>query len=209
MNTEIQIIGICGKSGSGKGYVCKVFERQGIPCVDTDLVYRELLDMEGSPCLSDIVSEYGNCVLECNGKLDRRALASIVFSDKSGQSLKKLNEITHKYILKETLSKIENYGKQGFKAIIIDAPVLFESRFNELCDLVFCVTAPMDVLVERICKRDNRSKSEAVARLENQMDETALVKLCNDIIVNDGTADVTKQVIALIKKYGLGGKVYE
>lgn len=209
MISNVKIIGICGKSGSGKGFVCSYFERHGIPCIDTDLVYRELLEMNGSPCLSELISEFGSFVLDSKGKLDRRALATIVFSDKSGQRLLKLNEITHKYILSETLSKIDAYSNEGYSTVIIDAPVLFESRFNELCDLVFCVTAPLDILVQRICERDNRTESEAKARLENQMDDEALKKLCDDVILNDGVSDINEQVLLLVEKYGLGGKRYE
>lgn len=205
----VKIIGVCGKSGSGKGYVCNTFIKYNVPCIDTDLVYRELLDIEGSPCLCQIVSEFGNCVLDHEGKLNRRSLANIVFSDKSGEKLSRLNEITHKYILGETLSKIEAYSKDGYGAVIIDAPVLFESRFNELCDLIFCIIAPYDILIERICERDKRSESEAKARLENQIDTEELIRLSNDTIVNDGTADVNEQVLSLVKKYGLGGMRYE
>lgn len=209
MISGLKVIGVCGKSGSGKGYVCKVFEEYDIPCIDTDLVYRNILHTKGSKCLLEILSEYGDGVLDVDGRLDRRALANIVFSDKSGEKLSRLNVITHKYILEETLSKIDAYSKEGYGTVIIDAPVLFESRFNELCDLIFCVTAPYDILVERICERDKRSESEAKARLENQIESEELMRLSNDTIVNDGKIDVNEQVLSLIKKYGLGGKRYE
>ena len=209
MICNVKVIGICGRSGSGKGFVCRVFKSFGVPCIDTDLVYRELLSLEGSPCLREIVSEYGDIVLNSEKKLDRRALANIVFSDKSGNKLKRLNSITHKYILNETLSLIESFSREGFESVIIDAPVLFESRFNELCDLIFCVTAPTDILIDRICERDGRSKAEAVARLESQMDERALAQLSDEILVNDGCSDVSEQVSAIVKKYGLGGERYE
>ena len=206
---NVKIIGICGRSGSGKGYICKAFEEYGIPSVDTDAVYREILDRDGSSCLKEITSFFGDCVIDSAGKLDRRALAAIVFSDESGKSLEKLNSITHKYILEETNIRISDFENQGYRAVIIDAPVLFESKFNEFCDLIFAVSAPFEVSVERICLRDNRSRKEAVSRLESQLDEETLERLCDEIIINDGVSDVNMQVASITKKYGLGGTDHE
>ncbi|MBE6586865.1 MAG: dephospho-CoA kinase [Ruminococcaceae bacterium] len=205
MTKDILVIGLCGRSGSGKGYVCERFSAFGIPSVDTDKVYREILEKEGSQCLAELVAEFGKDILS-EGKLDRRALSAIVFAPGNENKLERLNAITHKYILSETNERIESYKKNGCRAVLVDAPVLFESGFDSICDFTLCVTAPDSVCVERICARDSRTKEEALSRLANQKSADELRRLCSFEIVNDGEADVLAQVLEVINKLGAGGK---
>ncbi len=195
------VIGLCGRSGSGKGYVCGVFSRFGIPSIDTDKVYRDLLNDKNCGCLAEIVLRFGEEVLDDDKSLDRRALAKIVFDENNVNALSELNAITHKYILEKTQLLLEKAGEDGVKAIIIDAPVLFESGFDKLCDMVLCVSAPDSVCIERICSRDNRSEKEAQSRLNNQKKDSELKSICDFCIVNDGEADVENQVLRFMEKY--------
>ena len=185
MTKKIKVIGLCGRSGSGKGYVSERFLELGIPSIDTDKVYRDILRREGSECLSELKNEFGEGII-ARGKLDRRALANIVFAKGNENKLERLNKISHSHILKETLSMIEEYSKKGMGAVIVDAPVLFESGFDSICDVTLCVTAPESICIERICKRDGRSEEEAKCRLASQKPVEELRKLCSFEIVNDG-----------------------
>ena len=201
---KIRVVGLCGRSGSGKGYVCKVFEKMGIPGIDTDAVYRSLLEAgEASPCLCEIVRVFGSGILDAAGNLNRRALAKIVFAPGGGAHLQQLNSITHKYIKEATLQRIDLLKHAGAGAVLIDAPVLFESGFDALCDLIFCVQAPLPLLVQRICARDGISKEEARRRLDAQMPDSALSARCDGVILNDGIADVNKQVVDIIRRFSL------
>ena len=85
--------------------------------------------------------------------------------------------------------------------MIIDAPVLFESGFDKLCDVKICVTAPRELSIERICARDNRSRSEAEKRLDSQKSESELILLCDETVVNDGIADLDTRIREIIDKY--------
>lgn len=205
MNGSITVIGLCGRSGSGKGYVSRKFFERGIPFIDTDKLYRDKVlksDNGMSPCLCEIVSEFGTGVLDVDGNLDRKKLAEVVFADGNEDKLIKLNDITHKYILEETLKLIGYYEREGYRAVIIDAPVLFESGFDKLCRVKICVTAPRDIAVERICLRDNRSPREAESRLDSQLPEGELIKLCDETVVNDGVTDLDERIGEIIEKYG-------
>lgn len=201
-----KIIGLCGRSGSGKGYVCERFLQYGIPSIDTDKVYRDILSGENSECLSELVSEFGEGILN-DGRLDRRALAAIVFAKGNEEKLLMLNTISHKHILKETRLLIARYEREGAAVVIIDAPVLFESGFDSICDITLCVTAPDTVCIERICKRDNRSEGEAKSRLASQKTAEELRELCSYEIVNDGDSDLDGQIAAFLEKYSLGGSM--
>ena len=206
MTKSIKVIGLCGRSGSGKGYVSERFLQLGIPSIDTDKVYRDILGRDGSECLSELKNEFGEGII-AGGKLDRRALANIVFAKGNENKLERLNSISHKHILKETLSMIEEYSKKGMGAVIVDAPVLFESGFDSICDITLCVTAPDSVCVERICKRDDRSEEEAKSRLASQKSVEELRSLCSFEIVNDGRCDIDSQISDFLNKYSLGGTV--
>ncbi len=207
---SVKIIGLCGRSGSGKGYVSSVFSALGIPCIDTDEVYRGIISIsafDGKGCVYDLSVEFGDDILLENGTLDKSKLRDIVFADGAQDKLKSLNTITHRYILEKTLEIIEKHAKSGYRSVLIDAPVLFESGFNEICDVTFCVIAPDEVCIKRICERDGIDRERALARLENQKKQEELVSLCNASILNDGSERVEEKVRELIASFSLlGGK---
>ena len=206
MSEKIKIVGLCGRSGSGKGYVCSIFERLGIPSVDTDAVYKMLVmgcRENPTPCLSAIKKAFGDGVLDAAGDLNKRALAKIVFAPGNETRLQQLNAITHKYIKEETQKQSASLKDAGFRTILIDAPVLFESGFDKLCDLIFYVYAPEAVLVQRICARDEITEQQARRRLDAQLSNTELALRCDGVIRNDDASDVEAQVVRLAQQFSL------
>lgn len=181
----MKIIGLSGSSGSGKGYVAKKFLKYGIPTIDTDLVYRETTTKKGTPCLDALVKEFGTQILTENGELDRKKLATIVFEgDGAKARLERLDKIAHHYIKIDTDNLISKYKSEGKIAVIIDAPVLFESGFDKMCDFTVCVVAPYEMKLERIIKRDGITSEKAIARLNNQLSDSELKKLSTYSIDN-------------------------
>ena len=200
----LKIIGICGRSGSGKGYVSKLFSLFGIPAIDTDAVYRDIIAGGArTECVGELVSAFGSSIVDEEGNLIRRKLSNIVFGDNSNDKIVLLNQISHKYILAETLRLCSEYKKLGKKAVIMDAPVLFESGFDYYCDITICVTAPEELIIERICNRDDLFDFEAKMRLSKQKSADELRSLCDAEIVNDGKADVMAQIKELIERFEL------
>lgn len=177
------IIGLCGGSGSGKGVVAELFASHGIPSVDADAVYRDLI-YAGSPLLNRIKDAFGESVLLRDGSLDRKTLSSIVFSNK--EKLMLLNKITHSAIIQEAEIRFSQYKKLGYPAIIFDAPQLFESGFNKKCDIIIAVTAPIDLRIERLIKRDNKSKASILERLAAQLPDEFLISNSDYILENKG-----------------------
>lgn len=192
----MKIIGLCGSSGSGKGYVSMLFTKHGVATIDTDRVYRETTTKKGSECLDELVSEFGEIILTESKELYRPALAKIVFSDK--ERLKKLNEITHKHIKKDTEALIEAHRREGARAVIIDAPVLFESGFDKMCDFTVAVTSPRERKIDRIMTRDQITRQEAEARLSAQKSDSELSELTTYQIDNSGK-ELTLQIINILK----------
>ncbi len=158
-------VGLTGSSGSGKGYVCDIMKSVGIPCLDTDAVCREVY-MKGKPCYNDLVEYFGEEILREDGEIDRKALFNIAFPDKNKYEM--LNSIAFHHIMIETKSWLAERKAEGHIVAVIDAPMLYESGFDKLCQRVVCVTADMPTQVRRIMMRDGITADEARMRLGKQ-----------------------------------------
>ena len=194
------IIGLAGGSGSGKTTVSRLFSQYNVLPVNTDEIYHNLTS-SNTPCLSSIVEEFGDCVLNEHGTLDRKALGAIVFSDQ--EKLGRLNTISHYYVLCAVRDIISVAEKQGYIGVMVDAPLLFESGFDEECDVIVVVTAGREKRLERITARDKISVADATKRIKNQLSDEFLSSRADFIITNNGTLDDLKEqverVVDLIK----------
>ena len=192
----MKVIGLCGGSGSGKGAVSSIFAEIGIPSIDTDAVYREMT-LSDSPCMRALAAEFCDEVVNSLGGLDRTRLASIVFNDPS--RLEKLNKIAHSFILDETRRRLDNYRGEGFPAAIVDAPVLFESGFDNECDEVICVIADKEIRTGRIMSRDRITRDAAEKRIASQMPDEILISKCDHVIYNNSDIESLREQILSLK----------
>jgi dephospho-CoA kinase len=180
--------------------VSKAFSAFDVPSIDTDAVYHGLIS-DKSDCTKSLVDFFGAEIEKPDGSIDRIALRNTVFRDKSGEKLKQLNKITHRHVLLETEKIIENYRKSGKKAVIIDAPLLFESGFNEKCDVVVAVVALRELRIQRIINRDGITKAEAEQRIDSQTSDEFLVSHSDYVINNsNGFTAVFDAVCEIMKK---------
>lgn len=180
----MKVIGLTGPSGAGKGICDEYFRSIGIPCIDTDAVYHELL-LPPSRCAQELADRFGHNILHSDGALDRQKLAFIVFSDQSGHSANDLNAITHKYVKEKTLTLLDALRKEGKAAAVVDAPLLFEASFDLFCDFTIAVLATQELRLSRIMERDTLSREKAVSRLNAQKEDSfyrtrATYTLCNN-----------------------------
>lgn len=179
----MRIIGLCGRSGSGKTTAALTFRRLGCDIIDADEVARTVMG-EGSPCLSELSEQFGNDIIRADGTLDRKLLASRAFCDREKAAL--LNSVTHKYILKEIDERINASSADN---VIIDAPLLFEAGLQKECSAIIGVIAPDTVCVERAAKRDGITEEEVEHRLRNQHGNDYLMTYCTHTLNNSGTVD--------------------
>ena len=177
-----KLIGITGGSGCGKSHLSSLLRARGIPVIDCDVVSREIM-AKGTPCAKEVVDFFGGQILE-NGEINRRNLGRIVFSDK--EKLKKLNEITHKYILADIYNKME---KETSDIICADGATLLESGIK--CHLMVGVLADKELRIKRICERDNLSEEDARLRIEAQKDDSFYKENCDFVVYNNsGSIDI-------------------
>lgn len=186
----MKIIGLTGQSGAGKGTLASLFAEAGIPVVDADAVYHELL-IPPSPCLDELRTEFTDAVLNADGTLNRPALASLVFdrTEDGKVRLRRLNEITHRYVIDRTLALLSDYKERGCKAAVIDAPLLIESGLHQRCDRVVAILAERDVRVERLMKRDGLDRERVLARLDAQPDVSFYIGHADILTYNNGSAE--------------------
>ncbi len=190
------VIGLTGGSGSGKSTIAALMEQRGIHVIDADKIGRFVVE-KGRPALDEIVEEFGKEVLFENGDLDRKKLASIVFTDK--ESLLKLNKITHKYIteiIKEELAA----NKDNMCAI--DAAVLKESGIIDMCDHVIAVIADKDVRVKRIMARDGISEQAATDRINSQDPDAKYIQYADFVINNSGDVSLESLLEDILHEIG-------
>lgn len=176
-------IGLTGQSGAGKGTVAKILLcYEGVKCIDTDLTARDVVK-KGKPALCELCEYFGDEILDADGNLNRRKLARIAFSDKEKHEA--LNRITHFHIMKEIKQWLSDMEKEGAKIAIIDAPLLFESGADNLCDITIGVTAPYETRLERIMKRDSIDENNARIRLDSQPKDNFFKEKCTYMLYND------------------------
>lgn len=170
-----KIVGITGGSGTGKSHLCMLLKACGYDIIDTDIIAKEVME-KGQDCLKEVAAEFGQEILE-NGNLNRKRLAYIVFSDE--KKLKRLNEISHKYILACVENMIE---KASSDIVFVDGAVLIESGFE--CDVMIGIVADYELRRMRIMKRDSLSEEEAERRINAQKPDEFYFENCDFVIRN-------------------------
>ena len=178
----MRIIGITGPTGAGKSTVCQGFAELGYDTVDADALYHSML-IPPSPCLDALRGEFGDNILNADGTLNRNALSALVFADKS--ALERLNSTVLPIVIEKMRDIIRAAEEKGAPLLIIDAPTLIESGFDEECDLVISISAPEDVRIKRIMKRDGIDKDRAEQRVRGQKTDD-FYRDASDAFIYDG-----------------------
>ena len=191
------ILGITGPIGCGKSYVADKISNGRIARIDTDKVYHELTDYP-SQTVCDLTNEFGHDILSDRGGIDRKKLSEIVFSDK--EKLKKLNEISHRHVIKRTEELISEFEKNGEEIVLVEVPLMFESGFDKRCDFVVCVVADEETRIERICKRNGLSTDEAKKRIKNQKNIDFYIEKSSFTIYNSNNGDLNAQINSLFER---------
>jgi len=187
------IIGITGNSGSGKTSISKLFGtvpmRQNVAkgthlyadIINADEIVKEM-SMPGAVYYKEIINAFGEGILLDNGEINKPKLADIIFKNSEKRDV--LNLLTFKYIVDEIKTRASSSES---KTVIIDAPLLIESKLNEICDIVISVIADEDVKLKRICMRDNIDENTALNRINAQPKNEFYIKNSNLVIINNNS----------------------
>lgn len=188
-----KIIGLTGGIGSGKTTVAKIFESLGVPIYIADVEAKKL--MESEFIIRKIEEEFGSSVIS-NHQIDRMVLAKIVFD--SPEKLKKLNEIVHPAVAKDFESWVAKHLDHPF--VIKETAILFEMGGDKFCDKTILVTAPKEIRIDRVMKRDRVTETEVLKRMNQQWSDDRKLNLADFIINNIDSCDLFSSVTNIIKK---------
>lgn len=179
------VIGITGSIGSGKSTVARMLgDMMDTPVIDADAIARELVE-PGREALVSIVETFGNKMVLRSGKLNRKRLADLIFSNSHAR--KQLNKIMFPLVRKRTLEYFNAHIMVGRQYLIFDAPLLFESKMFDLVDYIALVHVPHEVQVQRIMDRNGLSSREAEERISAQPSGEKLKGMPIDYLIQNTT----------------------
>lgn len=198
------IIGITGSSGAGKSTICEILKKEyNVKIINADKVAKKL-SKRGTNYIIEIISNFGKDIVDEYGELKRKKLAEIIYNNPEKRKL--LNKCTFKYIKKEIEKEIKN--TKDDVTVIIDAPLLFESELNKICDKVIGIISKKELQLERIVARDNIDYEQAEKRLKAQESNEFYIEKCDEIIENNNdTQHIEQEIKEIAKEYGLSSKL--
>ena len=177
-------IGLTGGIASGKSTVLTYFKDKGMPCIDADIVAREVVE-PGTEGLQAIVDTFGSNVLHDDGTLNREALGAIVFHNEEKRQL--LNGCLKIHIRNRILELTSQYETSNTPVLIYDIPLLIEGEWYTMMDEVWLVYVNELTQIERLMSRNGFSKEDALARIKSQMRLDDKRSFADLIINNSGT----------------------
>ena len=195
------IIGLTGSIASGKSTVAKMLEKYRFPIVDADQVARLVVE-PGEPALTEIVAAFGEEILLEDGSLNRKKLGDLIFHDPSKRAI--LNGIIHPAIRKEMLRQRDEWLNNGAEVVIMDIPLLFESKLQHFVEKILVVSLSEEKQLERLMERNQLNEEEARARISSQPPLSVKEEGADAVIYNESTLEKTEQQLNyILKEWGL------
>ena len=190
------ILGLTGPTGAGKSVFSECAKEFGFKVIDCDRVARQAV-LKGTPALLRLTEVFGGGILKENGELDRGKLAEIAFS--SPEKTELLNQTLFPYIKELVLKQISG------DMVLLDAPTLFESGIDGICDRTVAVTAPKDVRKARIIARDNLSEYAARLRMSAGKPDEFYHKKADTVLENDENVEKFIKKVKIYLSDTIGG----
>ncbi len=178
------VIGLTGPTGAGKSEASNYLKSKGFVIIDADRLVHDMY-INCDICIKAIGLNFPSVIKD--GIVDRKKLAGIVFSDK--KQLQKLNKVVNPYIIDQLRQKIKKFK---FENIILDAPTLFESGADSLCDKTIAFICNEKIRLNRIISRDGLSKADSIFRISSQPKDDFYIKHASITIRNDSSIDKLK-----------------
>lgn len=187
------LIAVTGGIGSGKSVVCNVLQALGYPVYDSDSRAKALMDADAD-IKRRIARDISATTIDANGRIDRKALASIVFNNPD--KLSALNAIVHTAVRAD----LRDWAKaQRGELCFVETAILYQSGLDREVEAVWEVAAPIDVRIARVQRRSGLTESEVRARIASQSCTPAVPHPLTYPIINDGRASILQQVNALLR----------
>ncbi len=182
-----KIIAVTGGIGAGKSVVCSTLAVMGFPIYDCDSRAKQIMDAD-SGIKEQLIMRVTPCALDASGNIDRKAVSNVVFND--SEKLKELNSIVHGAVREDILKWANKIRGMAF----IETAILYQSGIDKMVEEVWEVTAPLDVKVVRVCKRNCISEDEVLTRINSQNITIEKPHKNNTILINDDSHSLLLQI---------------
>ncbi|MEK4230291.1 dephospho-CoA kinase [Solibacillus sp. FSL H8-0538] len=189
------IIGLTGSIASGKSTIAKMLADYQLPIVDADLVARIVVE-PGKSTLQKIADAFGVDVICEDGTMDRAKVGSIIFHDAEKRDV--LNSIIHPAIRAEMLRQRDEHIANGAPTVVMDIPLLFESKLQHFVDKILVVSVSKQVQLQRLMERNDLTQQEAAARIASQLPLSVKEAGAHAVIFNNDTLESTAQQLKKI-----------
>lgn len=185
------LIGINGGIGSGKSMVCKILRALGYDVYDCDRHAKVLMD-QSADIKRQLCETFGS-IVSVDGLIDRKQLAAIVFADAA--KLRKLNDIVHEAVRSDLRQWVVRHCGKCF----VESAILYQSGLDRLVSEVWEVTAPREIRLMRVKKRDMTCEDDIVRRMERQDEfQPECRHDCERLIINDDEQPLLPQILRLL-----------
>ncbi len=178
---NIIVIGLTGMSGAEKSTVSAVFRDKGFEVIDCDKSARCAAD--NPAFLDEVASRLSKGFIKSDGTLDRAAVADAIYRDEDMRE--RYQRVIFPYIVYDIVTRL----KSSRGIAVLDAPTLFESKLDMVCDRIVCVTANPELCAKRIALRDGISERQASERLSSQHKENFFRENSDFCIENNSSAE--------------------
>ncbi len=193
MRSKPLLVGITGGIGAGKSIVCEVFNVLKVPVYEADMRAKALME-ESHEVVTQIKSFFGEESYQDTGKLNRSYLSAEVFNNT--ENLEKINQIVHPAVEQDFNSWVAS--KAGYPYVLKEAALLVETGSFKMLDSLIVVTAPENVRIQRVLKRDkHRTAQEVKAIISNQLAEEKKVEKAKFVINNDEGSMLLPQILKI------------
>lgn len=190
------VLGITGGIACGKSLICRFFEELGAVVLSADALAREAV-RPGETVFKEIITHFGEEILTAEGTIDRARLARRIFQ--APEERQKLNQLIHPAIARLADRHIQELrNRPGVPLIIYEAPLLFEAEREDCVDLVLVVTSDTEQQLERLMRRDNLTREDALQRISAQMPLAAKIARADLVIENNGSPEESQQLVSRI-----------
>ncbi|WP_353086644.1 dephospho-CoA kinase [Flavobacterium sp.] len=189
---KTKIIGLTGGIGSGKTTLAQYLIAKGYPVYISDLEAKKVMDFP--EIVAQIATCFGPEIYNEERKLNREKLAAVVFNNP--EKLKQLNTIVHPAVKKHFEQWLITHQREPI--VFKEAAILFESGSYKDCDAVITVTAPLELRIARVLKRDQTTREKILQRINNQLSDQERVARSQYVIQNENFEETKRQIEGIL-----------
>ncbi|MGM8213806.1 dephospho-CoA kinase [Virgibacillus sp. W0430] len=195
------VIGLTGSIATGKSTVSAMISKLSIPVIDADQIARDVV-IPGKTAYRSIIETFGEHVLNRDETINRKKLGKLIFSNE--EKRRQLNKIIHPEIRKEMLQQRDALIKAGEECVVLDIPLLFESKLMHFVDKIIVVYVDEKTQLDRLMKRDETDYEEAKSRIQAQIPVSKKAEMADAIIDNSQSQQSSyEQLVAILKKWDI------